>query len=129
MIDTTNDVVPLIAPDIILPTQLPAASARARRMMAEYHLLVAVLEDAVQCFQKYVRPKSRRQRRLFREAEAWIMSAHKRSNRKGEDDVPGFSFEFICDTVGIDANDVRVRLLRWREGQGDCPDGRVNQAA
>ncbi|MBP1685059.1 MAG: hypothetical protein H6Q33_1202 [Deltaproteobacteria bacterium] len=129
MIDTSTDNARFIAPDIVLPTQLPAASTRARRMMAEYHLLVAVLEDAVQCFQRYVQPKSRRQRRLFRDAEAWIMSAHHRSNRKREDDVPGFSFEFVCDTLGIDADDVRRRLRRWREGQRECPEGRVHQAA
>ncbi|MFN8627592.1 MAG: hypothetical protein U0587_16645 [Candidatus Binatia bacterium] len=129
MIDTTDDVAPLIAPDILLPAQLPAAGARVPRLMAEYQLVVAVLEDAVQCFQKYVRPKSRRQRRLFREAEAWIMCAQRRPNRRTMDDLQGFSFEFICDTLGLDANDIRMRLRRWQDGQRDCPHDRVNQAA
>ena len=125
MKDTTDGIVPLIAPDIVLPTQLPTAGGQARRTMAEYQLLVAVLDDAVQCFQKYLGAKSRRQRRLFNDAEAWIMRAHEGSGPAAADAPPSFSFEYVCDTLGIDANDVRERLRRWRDGQ----HGRVSQAA
>jgi hypothetical protein len=93
--------------------------------MAEYQLLVAVLDDAVQCFQKYLHAKNRRQRRLFNDAEAWIMRAHEVSGPTAADAPPSFSFEYVCDTLGIEANDVRARLRRWRDGQ----HGRVSQAA
>jgi hypothetical protein len=125
MTELTEGSVPLIAPDIVLPTQLPTAGGHARRLMAEYQLLVAVLDDAVQCFQRYLRPKNRRQRRLFNDAEAWIMRAHEVSRPTAADAPPSFSFEYVCDMLGIDANDVRARLRRWRDGQ----QGRVNQAA
>jgi hypothetical protein len=125
MKDTTDGIVPLIAPDIVLPTQLPTTGGQARRTMAEYQLLVAVLDDAVRCFQKYLGAKNRRQRRLFNDAEVWIMRAHEVSGRNAEDAAPSFSFEYVCDTLGIDANDVRELLRRWRDGQ----PGRVSQAA
>ena len=121
---TIDILVPFVAPDIILPSQLPTAYGQARRTMAEYQLLVAVLDDAVQCFQKYAQPKSRRQRRLFKDAEAWIMSTQRLPARDTDDATPSFfSFEYVCEMLGIDADDVRDRLQRWRDGQHN----RVNQ--
>jgi hypothetical protein len=70
---------------------------------------VAVLEEAVDCFQKYLRASEPPKRRLFQEAEHWIMSEG--------DTAPAFSFEHICGVLGIDPDYLRRGLQRWRDVQ------------
>lgn len=84
---------------------LDSLRKRTRRE-AEEALILAVLEDAVDCFQKYVMARDRRGATLFREAEEWIL---------GEDPDWPFSFEQICETLGIDPNYLRQELMRWKE--------------
>jgi hypothetical protein len=93
-----------LQPDVILPIQflrkrnLPARGERA--------LMVAVLEEAILCFQKNVLGRTTRQRRLFREAEEWLMS----------DDRSGlYTFGRICDIAGLEPDYIRRGLLQWRE--------------
>jgi hypothetical protein len=71
-------------------------------------LMLAVLEDAVDCFQKYALSKDPRGRLLFSEAKDWVDSGDKGWL---------FSFENICDTLEIDPSYVRRGLTRWREQQ------------
>jgi len=73
-------------------------------------LMLAVLEDAMRCYQTYGNSRNRSQRRLFLEAEGWLM------DRKG--DGP-FAFETVCETLGIDPNCLREGLRRWRLQQLD----------
>ena len=68
--------------------------------------MLAVLQDAVECFQKYVRAQDRIGKTRFREVEDWIME---------EDSDEVFSFESICETVGIDPSYLRQGLLRWKK--------------
>ncbi len=84
---------------------LDSLHKRTRRE-AEEALILAVLEDAVDCFQKYLTARDRRGATLFREAEEWIL---------GEDPDWPFSFEQICETLGIDPNYLRQELMRWKE--------------
>lgn len=95
-----------LQPDVILPIQfLRKRSLPAR---GECALMVAVLEEAILCFQKNVLGRTRRQRRLFREAEEWIMS----------DDRSGlYTFGRICDISGLEPDYIRRGLLQWRERQ------------
>jgi hypothetical protein len=72
--------------------------------------MLAVLEDAMRCYQTYGNSRNRSQRRLFLEAEGWLM------DRKG--DGP-FAFETVCETLGIDPNCLREGLRRWRIQQLD----------
>jgi hypothetical protein len=66
-------------------------------------LMLAVLEDAVNCYVKYEGAKSRRGQRIFREAKEWFFS----------DDANWlFSYENICDLVGINPNYLRSGILR-----------------
>lgn len=76
------------------------------RREGEEALILAVLEDAVDCFQKYVMARDRRGATLFREAEEWILD---------EDADWPFSFEQICETLGIEPNYLRQELMRWKE--------------
>lgn len=74
----------------------------------EKTLMLAVLEDAIFCFQKYLFGRDKGERRLFREAQDWILE---------EDQEEPFSFETICEVLGIAPNYLRPGLLRWKQRQ------------
>jgi hypothetical protein len=76
------------------------------RLTPEEELLLAILEDALICFQKYVFAKDQRGRELFLDAEAWIMS----NANEGL-----FSFTSVCDHLGVAASYVRESLLKWKK--------------
>jgi hypothetical protein len=72
----------------------------------EEELMLAILEDAIACFQKYVRVRDARGKTLFRDAEEWILE-------EGSDWI--FSFENICEVLGLDPKYLRQGLMRWKE--------------
>jgi hypothetical protein len=65
----------------------------------------AVLLDAVECFHKYPFLHDEYEKRLFREAENWILD---------NDREWLFSFINICDALTIDPQYLRKGLLRWK---------------
>ena len=71
---------------------------------AERDLMLAVLEDGIACFQGYFFKPSRSNEKLFLEAEEWISS--------NDDDV--FSFNYICETLGLDPDALRKGLRLWQ---------------
>lgn len=118
--DTAPGIPSIDAPDIVLPSQLPALGGR----IAEYGLLIALLDDAVQCFEKYIQPKNRRERMLFEDAKSWIMSTDEACGHRAEKHAAYFSFEYVCAVLSIDAASVRERLWRWRAvDAGGPPSG------
>jgi hypothetical protein len=74
--------------------------------LLSWDLMLAVLRDAVECFQKYVRTQDRKGKTRFREAEDWIME---------EDSDEVFSFVSICEILAIDSSYLRQGLLRWKK--------------
>ena len=94
-------------PDLILPTQFFDALRRHPPAQGERRLVLAILEDAINCFQTYIFANRSRNRRLFREAEAWLMS---------ENDEP-FSFEHVCAVLGLEPTYIRRGIQRWYEQQ------------
>jgi hypothetical protein len=67
-------------------------------------LLLAVLDEAIAAVQRYVVDERRRGRRLYREAEAWVLS----------DDMSWpCTFRRICDALGIDPDYLREGVMRW----------------
>jgi hypothetical protein len=72
----------------------------------ETRLLLAVLADAVDAFQKNAFASSRKSRRLFVEAEEWFAS--------DAADSP-LAFVTICHALGLDVSYLRSGLRRWRE--------------
>lgn len=100
-------------PDVMLPSQFFGTLRRqAPTKRGECQLMVAVLEDAVHCFQKYSLARDRQGQRLFREAEEWMMV-----DAWPAGDEPTLSFQYVCDMVGLDALYLRGGLRRWRERQ------------
>ncbi len=96
----------LFQPDTLLPAQYLETFRRKGHLEPEKRLMLAVLEDAVACFQKYLFARDGRGRTLFREAEEWIVE-------EGSDWL--FSFENICEVLGFDPQYVRQGLLRWKQ--------------
>lgn len=96
----------LFEPDVLLPAQFFAAFRREGGLERERLLMLAVLEDAVDCYQKYAHSRDPRGRQMFDEAREWVTS----SDRSWL-----FSFENICDTLEISAEYVRRGLREWCE--------------
>jgi len=69
----------------------------------EKALLLAILEDAIDSFQKYRSVRTRVGGERFREAEQWLL---------GDGDDWIFSFKNVCDLLGLDPNYVRRGLKR-----------------
>src|ERR1700730_3368540 len=107
----------LFQPDTLLSAQYFENFRRTTFLEPEKRLMLAILEDAIKCFQQNLLVRSGRKKRLFEEAEQWIT------------DVSGdwiFSFETICDTLGVNPEYVRQGLLRWKEKQlPKYPDAKV----
>ena len=89
-----------------LSSQYLEAVCRKADLEAEQKLMLAVLEDAVTCFQKCFTARDRIGTSLFREAEEWILL-------QGKDDWL-FSFDNICETLDLDPAYIRGGLQRWR---------------
>ena len=67
--------------------------------------MLAVLQDAVICFQEYVSAKCKRKQSMHDDAQAWISNT---------DRSYLFSFENVCEALGFDANYMRQGLARWK---------------
>jgi hypothetical protein len=98
----------LLQPDTLLPSQYFANLKRKTAHEPERRLAVAVLQDAVDCFQKHLRSRDRKARELFLDAEEWICS---------EDRSWPFSFDNICDLLHINPEYLRRGLITWRDQQ------------
>jgi hypothetical protein len=90
----------VIQSDAVFPVQF--FNARRARPMPEEALLIAVLEDAIDCLCKHRFAQDTRGRRLFHEEREWFMSADR--NRL-------FAFERICEVLGLEADCVRSAVL------------------
>jgi hypothetical protein len=105
----------LFEPDTIVPSQFFATLRRqAPSNRGEYRLLVAVLEDAIDCFQENVHAANKSEQRLFDEAQGWITGEDGDTVSHADDQAPGFSFEYVCDVLGLDASYLRWGLQQWR---------------
>jgi len=62
----------LFQPDTLIPDQY-FETFRRKRLEPEKKLMLAVLEDAVRCFQDNVMARSGKRKKLFDEAEEWIL--------------------------------------------------------
>ena len=99
---------PGLEPETDLPSQFFDRVQIDASLQPEKRLMLAVLEDAVGMFQKYVTASTRRGQRLFTEAEEWFAA--------DATDWP-FGFENICQALGLEPTYIRNGLWRWRDGQ------------
>lgn len=92
--------------DPVLPAQYQNTFQRRFPLLPEKTLMLAVLEDAVTCYQTYALARSGKAKDLFDEAERWIFQT---------DNGWLFSFEQICSALGWDAAYVRRGLAESRK--------------
>ena len=95
----------MFQPDTMLPSQYFAAMRKRVPQEAEYRLIVAVLEDAIDCFQKHCDAQDTKTRQLFEDAAQWVAS---------EDRTWPFSFLNICEVLNLDPSYVREGLEQHR---------------
>lgn len=79
---------------------------RSEPFEPEFVLLQAILEDAIHLYQKYRSAQNRMGRERFREVEDWI---------KGSSGDWIFSFENVCQLLGLDPSYLRQKLRRHDE--------------
>jgi hypothetical protein len=106
----------IFQPDILIDAQFQASHRRRFHLEPERVLMLAVLQDAVGCFQEHVAAKCKRKQVMHHEAEEWIVN---------EDRSYPFSFENICDALGFDANYMRQGLTRWKRA---ATEGRAEKS-
>jgi len=72
---------------------------------SEEKLMLAVLDDAIACFQKYAFARDRKRKVLFQEAEEWVQATNH--------DWP-FSFANVCEILGFAPDYLRQGLGQWK---------------
>jgi hypothetical protein len=89
-------------PDFLVPVQYFDLTRRRSNLDGETRLVFAVLEDAVRCYVKSVNSSRPSDRTQFAEVQRWFHAE------------PGthspFSFEYVCDVLGIEPDALRQRL-------------------
>jgi hypothetical protein len=95
-----ENILTLFGSDAVMPEQF-AETFRSKQVQPEKALLLAVLEDAIECFLTYHSANDRAGKEQFQEAEEWIMQT-------GDDWL--FSFENVCELLGFDPEYLRQGL-------------------
>jgi hypothetical protein len=98
----------LFEPDTLLPAQFFAAFTREGGMARERRLMLAVLQDAVECYQKYALARDPRGKQLFDDAAEWIDTDEREWS---------FSYVNICEVLGLNPEYIRRGLSRWRQSR------------
>ena len=84
----------------------------------EERLMLAVLESAVEDFQKYVLSRNLSGKKLFQEVEDWFLD---------KDSDVLFSFESVCETLRLHPDDIRKGLMVWKEARLKTPSVEVHR--
>lgn len=98
----------MFQPDVLLPSQFFASMRKKVPQEPEYRLIVAVLQDAVECFQKHLFARDHKARHLFEDAADWLAS---------NDREWPYSFVSICEVLDLNPEYVRSGLHAWQEKQ------------
>ncbi len=93
----------LFEPDVLLRDQFTVRSGAA--VSREKRLMLAVLENALDSYQKYVFARDGQGRQMFDEAVEWLESTN-------TDWL--FSYRNICETLDINPDYLRRGLEGWR---------------
>jgi len=91
--------------DLILPCQYYDISG-GHQLTGEQRLMLALLTDAINVYQKGVLSQITRARRLYVDAERWILA--------DGDNTGWLSFGTVCEALGINAALLRRRIIFWK---------------
>jgi hypothetical protein len=89
-------------PDFLVPVQFFDLTRRRSMLDGETRLVFAVLEDAIRCYVKTVNSARRCDREQYDEVQRWF---HAEAGIHSP-----FSFEYVCDVLGIEPASLRSRL-------------------
>jgi hypothetical protein len=95
----------LFEPDVLISHGSSEGRRRLAALSSEKRLMLAVLHDALDCYQKYIFASDRAGRELFEQAAAWIESTK-------ADGL--FSFQNISETLEIEPDYFRRGLAEWQ---------------
>jgi len=100
--------------DLILPCQYFDISG-GHNLSGEQRLMLALLTDAINVYQKGVLSRRSTARRLYVDAERWIQA---------DDDSCGWlSFSTVCEALGIHTGLLRRRIISWKHAiNRQCED-------
>jgi hypothetical protein len=96
----------LFQPDVLLTEQYIDNFRRKTPLEPERALLLAVMDDAIRCFQDNILSQNKKKQLLFDEARDWLFS---------DDFSWVFSFVSICGFLGLDPGYIRRGLRRWQQ--------------
>jgi hypothetical protein len=99
-----SNVANLLEPDVLVPHDYLRTQLRSLPAEPEQVLLLAVLKDGIETFQRLLNAKTTAGKRQFRETEEWIWSDE--SDRV-------FSFIHVCEMLGLDPDYLRRGLRIW----------------
>jgi hypothetical protein len=94
--------------EAVLPLQFHGARRGASTIEPSRRLMVAMLADAIRCFQTKLDARQPAKRQEFAEVRSWIFA---------DDDNGFFSFRAVCDELEIDPKAIRKRLIQWEKGK------------
>ncbi len=95
----------LFAPETMLASQYFDRIRRRSDVTGEQRLMCAVIEDAVDLFLKHAAARLPHHQEAFADAERWIET---------EDRSWLYSFDSICDYLGLDGDYIRRGLRAWK---------------
>ena len=98
----------LFEPGSILASQFFYGRKKNEAMEPLKRLMLAVLADAVRCYQTGFDTRATSRRRAFLQAKQWLFGARA--------DGP-FSFENVCYVLDITPDYLRQMLRNWRAGR------------
>ena len=94
--------------DTLAAQQFNDTYRRKTPHQSEVRLMLAILEDAINCYQDNVFALNKKRIQLFQEAEEWFM----------KDDASWiFSFVSICSILNLEPDYFRQGLKRWTAAQ------------
>ena len=114
-----NDTIGALFEPDTLASQRYQSLFQSRQISPEKRLILAILDDAVQSFIETMRPRSPKERREFEEAQMWIMEANSEWI---------FSFESICNQLGLDPDYLRGGLQKLKIEASHAPRSRRPRA-
>ena len=96
----------LFQPDTLLPEQYLDTFRRKLHLEPEKKLMLALLEDAIACYQKYLLARDSKGKALFEEAEEWL-------RQPGGGSV--FAFDSVCELLGLNPDYLRRGMAEWKQ--------------
>jgi len=96
----------LFQPDTVLSTQYFENLRRKTLLEPEKRLMFAILEDGVHCYLENLGASDAKKKQIFEEAAAWITQI---------DGDWVFSFDSVCNALGLNPEYVRQGLLRQKQ--------------